>query len=181
VTNRTFLLAFVTVAALGVSAASSTPADAEPRHKCKANCAIKTILSEVPGAKQAAEKMQAAMKNQMRAAMAKQAGAMKAAMAKQMQAAMAAKQAEMEKQMKDAAAAKQAEMEKQMKDAAAAKQAEMEKQAREAAGAGAVVQPSAPSGLSQGSPPTGPAVKAKPCVTREFVDGKPITRNNCDW
>jgi hypothetical protein len=164
VTNRAFLLACVAVAALGVSAASSTPADAAPRHKCSANCAIKTILSEVPGAKQAAQKMQAALKNQMRAAMAKQAGAMKAAMAKQMQAAMAAKQAEMEKQMKDAAAAKQAEM---------------EKQAREAAGASAVVQPSAPSGLSQGSPPTGPAVKAKPCVTQEFVDGKPITRNNC--
>src|SRR5262245_32818949 len=59
VTNRAFLLACVTVAALGVSAASSTPAkagpaDAGPRHKCSANCTIKTIISEVPGAKQAA-------------------------------------------------------------------------------------------------------------------------------
>ena len=170
-TNRTFLLACATVATLGLSAASSTPADARP---CRE--ALCSVRSAIEGA------MQAAMAKQMQA----QAGAMKAAMAKKMQAAMVAKQAEMEKQMQAAMVAKQAEMEKQMKAAAAAKQAEME------AAAGASMVPTEnptalPSSLSEGKGKgqelSAAPVAATPCLTKEYLNGRAMFRNNCtgEW
>src|SRR5262252_1584648 len=97
-TNRAFLLACATVATLGLSAASSTPADAK-----SARSTISALMSQATPEQRGA--MQAA------------AGRVKAAMAKQMKAAMVAKQAEMEKQMKAEMAAKQAEMEKRASNA----------------------------------------------------------------
>jgi hypothetical protein len=186
-TNRAFLLACATVVTLGLSAASSTPADAK-----SARSTISALMSratpEQRGAMQAAAgAVKAAMAKQMQAAMAKQAGAMKAAMAKQMQAAMVAKQAEMEKQMKAEMVAKQAEMEKQMKAEMAAKQAEMEKQAGAAAGVSMVPTgyPTAPAPLSEGKreDPTAAPVDAKPCLTKEYLNGRAILQNNCtgEW
>jgi hypothetical protein len=172
-TNRAFLLACATVVTLGLSAASSTPADAK-----SARSTISALMSQATpeqrGAMQAAAgAVKAAMAKQMQAAMAKQAGAMKAAMAKQMQAAMVAKQAEMEKQMK-------AEM--------AAKQAEMEKQASSAAAGVSMVPteyPTAPAPLSEGKREerTAAPVDAKPCLTKEYLNGRAILRNNCtgEW
>src|SRR5262249_10702804 len=136
---------------------------------------------EVPGAKQAAMKMQAAMKNQMQAAMAKQAGAMKAAMAKQMQAAMAAKQAEMEKQMQAAMEAKQAEIEEQMQANMAAKEVGMPKEAAPNAAAANSIAPTAPKAALPAAPP----LVATPCLTKEYLDnGRSVMfRDNCtgDW
>jgi|SRR5262245_4815467 len=189
-TNRAFLLACATVVTLGLSAASSTPADARPCREgsCSARSAISALMTQAT--KQQAGAMKAAMANQMKAAMAKQAGAMKAAMANQMKAAMVAKQAEMEKQMKAEMAAKQAEMEKQMKAEMAAKQAEIEKQASNAAAGVSMVpteNPTAlPSSLSegkgQGQQSAAPVV-AKPCLTKEYLNGGAMLRNNCtgEW
>jgi hypothetical protein len=189
-TNRAFLLACVIVITLGLSAASSTPADAK-----SARSAISALMSQATKEQKremqaAAGEMKAAMANQMKAAMAKQAGAMKAAMANQMKAAMVAKQAEMEKQMKAAMVAKQAEMEKQMKAEMAAKQAEIEKQASNAAAGVSMVpteNPTAlPSSLSegkgQGQQSAAPVV-AKPCLTKEYLNGGAMLRNNCtgEW
>jgi hypothetical protein len=187
-TNRAFLLACATVVTLGLSAASSTPADAK-----SARSTISALMSQATpeqrGAMQAAAgAAKAAMAKQMQAAMAKQAGAMKAAMAKQMQAAMVAKQAEMEKQMKAEMAAKQAEMEKQMKAEMAAKQAEMEKQASNAAAGVSMVpteNPTAPLPLSEGKrqEPSAAPIAAKPCLTKEYLNGVARFWDNCsgEW
>src|SRR5262245_40213468 len=187
-TNRAFLLACATVVTLGLSAASSTPADARPCREgsCSARSAISALMTQAT--KQQAGAMKAAMANQMKAAMAKQAGAMKAAMAKQMQAAMVAKQAEMEKQMKAEMVAKQAEMEKQMKAEMAAKQAEMEKQASNAAAGVSMVpteNPTAPLPLSEGKrqEPSAAPIAATPCLTKEYLNGVARFRDNCtgEW
>ena len=173
-TNRAFLLACATVATLGLSAASSTPADARPCRE--GSCSVRSAIA---GA--------------MQAAMAKQAGAMKAAMAKKMQAAMVAKQAEMEKQMQAAMMAKQAEMEKKAKAEMAAKQAEMEKQASNAAAGVSMVptenpmapppMPSLSEGKGKGQEPSAAPVAATPCLTKEYLNGNAILRNNCtgEW
>ena len=155
-TNRAFLLACATVVTLGLSAASSTPADARPCRE--GSCSIRSAISAL-----------------MTQATKQQAGAMKAAMAKQMQAAMAAKQAEMEKQMK-------AEM--------AARQAEMEKQASNAAAGVSMVPTEDPTALptslsegkGQGQQSAAPVV-AKPCLTKEYLNGGAMLRNNCtgEW
>ena len=165
-TNRAFLLACATVVTLGLSAASSTPADAK-----SARSTISALMSQATpeqrGAMQAAAgAVKAAMAKQMQAAMAKQAGAMKAAMAKQMQAAMVAKQAEMEKQMKAEMAAKQASA---------------------AAGVSMVPTeyPTAPAPLSEGKREerTAAPVAATPCLIKEYLNGRAIFRNNCtgEW
>src|SRR5262245_33795834 len=181
-TNPAFLLACATVATLGLSAASSTPADARPCRE--GSCSVRSAIA---GA------MQAAMAKQMQAAMAKQAGAMKAAMAKKMQAAMVAKQAEMEKQMQAAMMANQAEMEKKAKAEMAAKQAEMEKQASNAAAGVSMVptenpmapppMPSLSEGKGKGQEPSAAPVAATPCLTKEYLNGNAILRNNCtgEW
>ena len=177
-TNRAFLLACATVATLGLSAASSTPADARPCRE--GSCSVRSAIA---GA------MQAAMAKQTQA----QAGAMKAAMAKKMQAAMVAKQAEMEKQMQAAMMAKQAEMEKKAKAEMAAKQAEMEKQASNAAAGVSMVptenpmapppMPSLSEGKGKGQEPSAAPVAATPCLTKEYLNGNAILRNNCtgEW
>ena len=87
-TNRTFLLACATVATLGLTAVSSTPADARPCHiadstpreerACLLRSAIRNAISEA--ATQAAMAKQAAMQKQ---AAAKQAAMTKQATAKQ--------------------------------------------------------------------------------------------------
>jgi hypothetical protein len=93
-TNRAFLMACATVATLGVSTASSTPADARPCHtkdstprqerSCLVRSAIGAVMTEAT--KQAAMAKQAAMEKQaaaMQAAMAKKAAAKQAAMAQE--------------------------------------------------------------------------------------------------
>jgi hypothetical protein len=176
-TNRAFLLACATVVTLGLSAASSTPADAK-----SARSTISALMSQATPEQRGA--MQAAA-GRVKAAMAKQ---MKAAMAKQMQAAMVAKQAEMEKQMKAEMAAKQAEMEKQMKAEMAAKQAEMEKRASNAAAGVSMVpteNPTAPLPLSEGKKqePSAAPIAATPCLTKEYLNGVARFRDNCtgEW
>ena len=107
--------------------------------------------------------MQAAMAKQMQAAMAKQAGAMKAAMAKKMQAAMVAKQAEMEKQASNAAAGvSMVPTENPMAPPP---------------------MPSLSEGKGKGQEPSAAPVAATPCLTKEYLNGNAILRNNCtgEW
>jgi hypothetical protein len=159
-TNRAFLLACATVAAVSLSAASSTPADAKPCHtddstprqerSCLIRSTIRTIMTE------AAE--QAAMAKQ--AAMEKQAAAMEAAKAKQ-------------------AAAKQAAMQKQ----AAAKQSVMAKEA--ASNATALNSPApADKPTSEAAEPATQPRAANPCLTKDYLDnGAVIFRDTCtgEW
>jgi hypothetical protein len=159
-TNRAFLLACATVAAVSLSAASSTPADAKPCHtddstprqerSCLIRSTIRTIMTE------AAE--QAAMAKQ--AAMEKQAAAMEAAKAKQ-------------------AAAKQAAMQKQ----AAAKQSVMAKEA--VSNATALNSPApADKPTSEAAEPATQPRAANPCLTKDYLDnGAVIFRDTCtgEW
>jgi hypothetical protein len=163
-TNRAFLLACATVAAVSLSAASSTPADAKPCHtddstprqerSCLIRSTIRTIMTET--AEQAAMAKQAAMEKQ---------AAIQAAKAKQA----AAKQA----------AAKQAAMQEQ----AAAKQSVM---AKEAASNTTTLNSPAPADKppSEAAEPATQPRAANPCLTKDYLDnGAVIFRDTCtgEW